>query len=109
MGDPEAPWADLTQGEPTAEAKDHGPIALAVADIEKAMAGADELDVLKAVVRTLASRYDSQAARRGGYGGRLTLREESFMHERAADYPDQTPPTHSKGRKLRLRDTESKD
>jgi transcriptional regulator with XRE-family HTH domain len=77
----------------------HSPLAEAVTQVEQAMQGVDEMDVLKAAIAKLESRHAALAKKRGGYGTQLSAREARF-HEDPADYPegsacgiDQDPPT----------------
>ena len=75
------PSAELEPASPPPPTQDLGPIAEAVSVVEKAMLGVDELSVIKAAVAKLETMYASKAARSGGYGKQLEVRESSLMHE----------------------------
>ncbi len=76
-----------------------GPVTLAVAGIEQSMEGADELDVMAAVVKTLSARHKLVYNKRGGYGDNLRENEVPTIHEDKASYGgeacdiDTDPPT----------------
>ena len=76
-----------------------GPITEAVAEVEKALAGVDELVVIKAAIGKLETLHQNQARKRGGYGSQLEAREPQF-HEDQANYPadacgiNDKPPTN---------------
>jgi transcriptional regulator with XRE-family HTH domain len=72
------------------EAKQHGPVTLAVASIEQAHLAMDpdatEPEIMELILRSLDNRLQKIAPR---YGSRISAREPS-LHEDRADYPNKT-------------------
>ena len=66
--------------------KPHGPITKAVAEVEKALSGVDELIVIKAAIGKLDTMHQVEAQKRDGYGSQLDAREPQ-IHADMSDAP----------------------